>query len=296
MGKVRVKTFGSPEEEAEEQKKAKEKKEQKKMAKGAHGGERVVSLGVTEEEIRAQLSGLGDQSSDSSQSESQPSGQLKTGEQTAENGKQKTDNRKKKAKFAKKKVRSQRYQDSMISLDKDKTYSLKEALELLSKFQKTKFDETIELHINTIRSGISGNITLPHGSGKTTRVAVADDALIAEIETGKINFDILVAEPSMMPKLAKVAKVLGPRGLMPNPKNGTITAKPEEVVRKFEAGQMSYKTEAKAPIIHMVVGKFSFGGDKLSENIKTAVGAIKSENISKITLKSTMSPGIKIQI
>ncbi|MEK7549153.1 MAG: 50S ribosomal protein L1, partial [Patescibacteria group bacterium] len=177
-----------------------------------------------------------------------------------------------------------------------KTYGLKDALELLSKFQKTKFDETIELHLNTVRSGISGTLTLPHGTGKTTRVAIADEAMLAEIETGKINFDILVATPDMMPKLAKVAKILGPKGLMPNPKNGTITAKPEEVVKKFEGGQISFKTEAKAPLIHMTVGKFSFGDKKLTDNITAAVGAIKIENIAKITLKSTMSPGIRVQI
>lgn len=289
MGKIRIKTFGSPEEEAQDKKKSQEKREAKKMAKGAHGGERVVSLGVTEEEIKAQLSDLSSQSSDSSQPVDQLTGQPKTDGQ-------KTDSRKKKEKFAKKKIRSKRYQASVVNLDKTKSYSLKEALELLSKFQKTKFDETVELHLNTTKGGISGNITLPHGSGKTTRVAVADDKTIEEIEAGKINFDILVAEPSMMPKLAKVAKVLGPRGLMPNPKNGTITAKPEDLVKKFEAGQMSFKTEAKAPIIHMIVGKFSFGDQKLADNIKSAIGAIKTENIKTITLKSTMSPGIKISI
>ncbi|MEK7573528.1 MAG: hypothetical protein AAB531_03835 [Patescibacteria group bacterium] len=277
MGKIRVKTFGSPEEEAEDKKKTEQKREAKKMAKGAHGGERVVSLGVTEEEIAKEM-----EASQAPQEEEKPSSAK------ASKGK--------KEKFAKKKIRSKRYQSSAINLDRTKIYSLKEALELLGKFQKTKFDETIELHINTARGGISGNITLPHGSGKITRVAVADDNLIAEIESGKINFDILVAEPSMMPKLAKVAKVLGPRGLMPNPKNGTITAKPQEVVKKFEAGQMSYKTEAKAPLIHMVVGKFSFGETKLADNIKMVFSTIKPENIQQVTLKSTMSPGIKISI
>ncbi|MEK7559404.1 MAG: hypothetical protein AAB521_03790 [Patescibacteria group bacterium] len=275
MGKIRVKTFGSPEEEAQDLKKTKEKKEAKKMAKGAHGGERVVSLGVTEEEIAKEIEAT-----------------QAPHEEKAEEKKTKS----KKEKFAKKKIRSKRYQASVINLDRAKTYSLKEALELLGKFQKTKFDETIELHINTARGGISGNITLPHGSGKITRVAVANDEIIAEIEAGKINFDILVATPDMMPKLAKVAKVLGPRGLMPNPKNGTITAKPEEVVKKFEAGLMSYKTEAKAPLIHMVVGKFSFGESKLADNIKMVVSTVKPENIQQVVVKSTMSPGIKVQV
>ena len=279
MGKIRVKTFGSPEEEAEDKKKIKDKKDAKKMAKGAHGGERVIALGVSEEEIAEEIA---------SETASQAPEEVSASSQAPRKSK--------KEKFIKKKVRSQRYNASLLDLDKSKTYGLKDALELLSKFQKTKFDETIELHLNTVRSGISGTLTLPHGTGKTTRVAIADEALLAEIETGKINFDILVATPDMMPKLAKVAKILGPKGLMPNPKNGTITAKPEEVVKKFEGGQISFKTEAKAPLIHMTVGKFSFGDKKLTDNITAAVGAIKIENIAKITLKSTMSPGIRVQI
>ncbi len=278
MGKIRVKTFGSPEEEAGEKKKAQEKREAKKMTKGAHGGERVVSLGVSEEEIVKEL-----------EAETKP-------EESKESKYKEKKSREARSGSAKKKIRSKRYQASAINLDKSKAYSIKEALELLSIFQKTKFDETVELHLNTTKSGISGNITLPHGSGKTTRVAIADDETIAEIEAGKINFDILVAEPSMMPKLARVAKILGPRGLMPNPKNGTITANPQEVVKKFEGGLMSYKTETKAPLIHMVVGKFSFGEQKLADNIKSAIGAIKAENIQQAVVKSTMSPGIKVQI
>ncbi|OGH02254.1 MAG: hypothetical protein A2798_03770 [Candidatus Levybacteria bacterium RIFCSPHIGHO2_01_FULL_37_17] len=174
-------------------------------------------------------------------------------------------------------------------------YSLSEGLEILGKVQRGKFDETVELHINTTVSGISGNVTLPNGTGKKTRVAIADDKLIAEVEKGVVNFDILVATADMMPKLAKVAKVLGPRGLMPNPKNGTITEKPEDVVKKYEAGQINFKTEAKNPIMHLTVGKMSFGTDKLSENIEAMISAVKKDNIVSIILKSTMSPGIKIR-
>src|SRR3989344_3895804 len=281
MGKVRVKTFGSPEEEEQQKRQAKQKKEAKKMAKapGLKGGERVVAVGPTEEEIKQAV-------------EEKPE-ELK-------------ETKVKKEKFVKRKIRSRRYQESIIELDKSKTYPLGEALEILSKFQKAKFDETVELHLNTTRGGISGNMTLPHGTGKITRVAVADDpsassgqakleTLIKKIESGNVDFDILVAHPSAMSQLAKVAKVLGPRGLMPNPKNGTITQNPQEVVKKFEGGQISFKTEAKAPLIHMTVGKFSFGEKKLTDNIKTAVGAIKAENIQAITLKSSMSPGIQDQ-
>ena len=223
MGKVRVKTIGLPEEEEIEKKKAKQKKEAKKLTKapGAKGGERVVAIGPSEEEIEKSL-------------EESTKDQQKTEEKASEEKKSKG----KKEKFIKKKGRSQRYKNNLLSVDRTKTYSLNEALELLSKFQKSKFDETVELHLNTVRNGISGTVTLPHGTGKSTKVAVADDVLLSEIEKGKINFDILVATPDMMPKLAKVAKILGPRGLMPNPKNGTITSKPQELVKKFEAGQI----------------------------------------------------------
>jgi large subunit ribosomal protein L1 len=139
-------------------------------------------------------------------------------------------------------------------------------------------------------------VSLPHGTGKKMRVAVVDDKLILEIEKGKIDFDILISTPAMMAKLTKVAKILGPRGLMPNPKNGTITDKPAEIIKKYEGGQISFKTEAKVPVIHFTVGKISFGEKKLMDNIQTLIEAVKKENIEKVVLKSTMSPGIKISL
>lgn len=99
-----------------------------------------------------------------------------------------------------------------------------------------------------------------------------------------------------MPKLGRVAKVLGPRGLMPNPKNGTISEKPEEVAKKYEGGQINFKTEAKSPIMHLTVGKMSFGKEKLTQNVESLISAIKKSNIINATLKSTMSPGIKLKI
>ncbi|OGH38090.1 MAG: hypothetical protein A3B44_04170 [Candidatus Levybacteria bacterium RIFCSPLOWO2_01_FULL_38_21] len=192
-------------------------------------------------------------------------------------------------------------------LDRSKVYSLSEALMLLVKFQKTKFDETVELHLNTVRTGISASLTFPHGTGKKTKVAIADDpsassgqvkldTLINKIDSGNIDFDILIAHPNAMPKLAKLAKILGPKGLMPNPKNGTITQNPQDLIKKYEAGQISFKTEAKTPLIHLSVGKVSFGEKKLKENIDAILQAVKPENIQKIVLKSTMSPGIKIKM
>jgi large subunit ribosomal protein L1 len=284
MGKIRVKTLGIDELEEKEKQEAKKRQEEKKQyeekkvvvkAPGMKGGERVVSVGPSEEELA----------------------KLEEKEAIATETKEpekKEDKKQKKAKFVKA-PRSKKYQTLTASFDKGKTYSLSEGLELLEKLQRGSFDETVELHINTVSTGISGNITLPHGTGKKTKVVIADDKLILEIEKGIINFDILVAHPSIMPKLAKVARVLGPKGLMPNPKNGTITDKPEELVKKYEGGQISFRTELKAPLLHLSVGKISFGKTKLTDNIKALVQAVKKENIQKVTLKSSMSPGIKIQ-
>lgn len=268
MGKIRVKSFGDQElEEKEKRRQAKrtEQKEQKKLKDAAEKGEE----GQIPEETKP--------------------------EESKEEVKKEAKAQKKR-KPAKEGFRSAKYKEKLALVDRTKVYPLSEAVKLLSDAHMAAFDETVELHLNTLTTGISGTLTLPHGSGKKTRVAIASDELIAEVEKGKINFDVLLTHPSMMPKLAKVAKFLGPRGLMPNPKSGTISEKPEEIAKKFEGGLMSFKTEAKAPIIHMVIGKLSFGPDKLSENITTAISAIKKSNIKNVTLKSTMSPGIKLQL
>jgi len=297
MGKIRVKTFGSPEQEEQEKKKAKQKREAKKTVKvpGLKGGERVVAVGPSEEEIEKSL--------ETSKNQEEKIPEEKPSSAKASKGKKEKFARldplrreASSARQAKVKARSKRYQTTVQMLDKSKTYSISDALDLLGKFQKAKFDETVELHLNTIKTGILGNFTLPHGTGKKTKVAVADDKLIAEIETGKLDFDILLAKPDMMPKLARAAKILGPKGLMPNPKNGTINQNPEALIKKYEAGQTSFKTEAKSPLIHLTVGKFSFGDKKLKDNINVILEAVKPENIQKIVLKSTMSPAIKIKL
>jgi large subunit ribosomal protein L1 len=267
MGKTRIKALGEEKQEKEDKKRQKEERERKKIAK--------ASL-----EEKTPLETLKKETSEEPLETKKPQEEKKTKEKVS----------------TKKHSRSKRYKELALLVDKKKTYPLKESLSLLEKLKSEGFDETVELHINTLKTGISGNVTLPHGNGKTTRVATADDKLIEEIEKGKISFDVLVATPQMMPKLAKVAKILGPKGLMPNPKNGTITENPQELVEKFGKGRVSFKTEAKTPIVHIAVGKLSFGPQKLSENITTVVDAIKGENIKDITLKSSMSPGLRVQI
>ena len=134
-------------------------------------------------------------------------------------------------------------------------------------------------------------IALAHGADQAEI-----DALLKKIDGGTIDFDILIATPDAMPKLARAAKVLGPRGLMPNPKNGTVTPNPEEVAKKYEGGQINFKTEAKFPLLHVAIGKVSFGDAKIKDNAKTVLSAIDKKQIKNATLKSTMSPAIRLDL
>jgi large subunit ribosomal protein L1 len=300
MGKVRVKTIGIEEDEKEQKKKAKERAEAKRIEAAKKLGQETKAEAEAEAEKRQAVGEPKEKLSEQPITKAQPDST--EGNKTEENVEKKP---KKKEKFAKKgKVRSKTYTDSAKMVDKNKKYTLAEALTLLPKLKRTKFDETVELHINTHEKGVSGSLTLPHGTGKTMKVEIADYAadpkhleeLVKKIEGGQINFDILIATPDSMVHLAKVAKHLGPRGLMPNPKNGTVHPKPEEAAKKFAGGQINFKTEAKAPIIHITVGKVSFGQHQLNDNINAIFKAVKAQNIKNVTLKSTMSPGIKITV
>lgn len=284
MGKIKVRILGDENLENKQKNKAKQKSKEKKLVKGGKGGERIVFVGPSEEE----LANTEIQSDSQKHGNSVRSVDNSVKSVTARKQKQKTGNRKS--------PHSKSYITIAKILDRSKKYSLPDGLSILEKLKRSKFDETVELHINTIEAGISGKITLPHGTGKTIRVAVADDDILAKVALNKIDFDILLAAPAMMPKLARVAKILGPKGLMPNPKNGTLTKDPERLALSFAKGQVYFKTEAKAPIVHLTVGKMSFGAKKLSENIQALIDAIKKEKIRNITLKSTMSPGIKLLI
>lgn len=272
MGKIRVKSVGDEEKEL----KAKQKEEARLQA-------------IAEAKARAGVKELPEDSEDAASTDEAPVVAAK-----AEKGK---------TEVKKTQKHSKNYSKVSSQVDKNKKYDLKEALSILPNLQRAKFDETVELHINTTDKGLSGSVTLPHGTGKETRVVIANatadpkavDELVKTIESGQINFDVLIATPDAMPKLARVARVLGPRGLMPNPKNGTVSPKPEELASKFAGGQINFKTESKFPIMHLAVGKVSFGEQKLADNIKTAVTAVKVKNIKSITLKSTMSPGLHLE-
>jgi len=285
MGKIRAVTLGDEAAENEAKRKAEARRQTKasKKAKvegvGLKGGERTVAMEGTD--IKPEFKKLIEE--------------VESGE-TPQESKKKAE----KKKVVKAKVRSKRYQEVMGMVDKTKLYPLADAISLVKKTSLTKFDGTVELHVNLNPLSLGDkkdyrtSVNLPHSTGKEVRVAIADDKIIAEIEAGKINFDVLVAHPQMMPKLAKVARVLGPRGLMPNPKTGTVSPDPEKRAKELSSGQVNIKTEPGNPIIHMGIGKISSKDSDIADNVKAVLAAIGSK-VAKVSLSATMGPGVKIQ-
>lgn len=194
------------------------------------------------------------------------------------------------------KIRGKKYQQLKTQVDAAKTYSPKEAFELLKKVSFGKNTQTVEVHVNVTEKGLSGNVNLPHFAGKQRKIVVFDDELASEIKAGKINFDVLVASPADMPKILPLAKVLGPKGLMPNPKNGTLVPNPQKTVESFSGNSLHYKTEKDFPIIHTVIGKVDQPTKELTENFSALIEAVNPKNIKKVVVKSTMSPGIKVAL
>ncbi len=183
------------------------------------------------------------------------------------------------------------------------TISLEDAIKLLKKIKYAKFDESVELHLNVDKEGLKCEVELPHSTGKTTRVKIVDDKLLDEFDKGRFDFDhaergfdVLITHPQYMSRLAGFAKVLGPKGLMPNPKAGTISEKPEEIAKNFSKGAIRWKTEAKAPLIHQMIGKISLQDEALIDNASAFLSSVGINHIQSAYLKSSMSPSIKINV
>ena len=203
----------------------------------------------------------------------------------------------KRAKKGKSHARGAKYVKSAKMINKEiESYKIADAIPMLKKMAYAKFPEAVELHLNVDKTGLKGEVDLPHSTGKTVRVAVVDEDLLEKIEEGKIEFDILVSHPSFMPKLAKYAKILGPRGLMPNPKSGTVSMKPEDVVKKFEKGVLQWKSEPKAPIVHQMVAKLSASDKEIEENVMVFLNAVGKVHISTAFIKTTMSPALALSL
>jgi large subunit ribosomal protein L1 len=193
------------------------------------------------------------------------------------------------------KARSAKYQAVRAKIDKSKTHTPLAAVELVKKLSYSKFAGSLEVHIQVKEVGTSVNVTLPHSTGKTVRVAVASDEVLAAVEAGKVDFDVLVSSPQFMPKLAKLARILGPKGLMPNPKNGTLTDNPERKAKEMAGGAQTLKTEKKAPLMHITLGKLSMEAKDLTENLEAVLKALRGR-IEKINLAATMSPSVKVLV
>ncbi|MBN2307124.1 50S ribosomal protein L1 [Candidatus Peregrinibacteria bacterium] len=223
--------------------------------------------------------------------------------------------------------RGKKYADAVKKLAKKDSYTLSEALKLLKETNIVKFDATAELHLNLnidpakADQVIRGTINLPHGSGRKVRIAaiVGDDKikaakaagaeeagledLIAEFEKGKVNYDVIVATPATMKQLGKVAKILGQKGLMPNPKAGTVTDKVEETIKELKAGRLEYRND-KEGNVHTIFGKLSFKEEELENNLKAYLrtirdskpSAVKGSFIKSVTITSTMGPGIRLDV
>ncbi len=222
---------------------------------------------------------------------------------------------------------SKRYRQAKEMADINKFYSIEEAVGLLEKFPKTKFDETVDLSFclgvdpKQADQIVRGTVVLPHGTGKSVRVIVfaqgdkAKDAqtagadyvgfkdLIDKIKTGWMEFDVAVASPDTMGEVGKLGKILGPKGLMPSPKAGTVTPNVDKAVKEVKAGRIEFKVD-KDGNLHMIVGKRSFAKEKLIENINTAVESVvnarpvaaKGQYIEGVALSATMSPGLRLDI
>ena len=222
--------------------------------------------------------------------------------------------------------KSKKYTQAVAKIDRTKLYDSKEALDLVAEIASAKFDETVEAHIKLGVDGrhadqqVRGAIVLPHGTGKTKRVlvfakgekateaqAAGADFVGAEDLVQKIQkenwfeFDVVVATPDMMGVVGRLGRVLGPKGLMPNPKSGTVTFDVTKAIEEIKAGKVEYRLD-KNNIVHVPVGKVSFGGEKLAENFATLMSAIvkakpasaKGTYLRSITVASTMGPGVKI--
>ena len=222
--------------------------------------------------------------------------------------------------------RGKKYLESKKAYDSTKEYELEEALKIVEQSAKAKFDETVELHLKLgvdsrhADQQVRGTIILPHGTGKSQKILafVKEDRIDEAIEAGAdyaggaeladkiqkenwLDFDVVIATPDMMATVGKVARILGPQGLMPNPKTGTVTMDVKQAIEEVKAGKVEYRTD-KANLIHVPTGKVSFGNEKLAENIRALLTAVvkdkpaaaKGRYIRSVTVTSTMGPGVKL--
>ena len=194
------------------------------------------------------------------------------------------------------KKRSSRYLAAKKKIDVAKFYPLSEAIKLVKEVSLSKFDGKIESHLVVLEAGNLGEIVFPHLQIAAKKVVIFDDPILDQIKSGKLDFDVLIATPANMPKLLPFARILGPKGLMPNTKNGTLTDKPETAIKKLSFAKTVLKTEVKAPVTHLVVGKVSQPIEELAANIQELIKIITPAKIKKLVLCPTIGPAVKVFI
>lgn len=187
-----------------------------------------------------------------------------------------------------------KYQAAVAKIAKNQQYALTEAVGLVKETTTTSFVSSVELHIQ-LRQEARSSVQMPHSTGKKTIVAVATDETIEQIAKGIIDFDVLIAEPTQMGKLAKHAKLLGPKGLMPNPKSGTVTDDIAKVKQELESGKTELRTDA-GKNVHLVVGTVKTDSKEVEENCQAVMHALETYGVKAVTLSSTMGPGIKVAL
>lgn len=194
------------------------------------------------------------------------------------------------------KVRGKKYLAAKKLVDVNQYYPLKKAVELIKKISFSKFNGKVEAHLTVLDIGNLGEISFPHLETASKKIVVLNDTLLKDIKAGKIDFGILIATPATMPKLLPFAKLLGPKGLMPNPKNGTLTEDPESAVKKLSVAKTQIKTEKKAPVVHLIVGQVSQPNSELEANIQQLISVIGVNKIKKLSLCPSMGPSVKVEI
>jgi large subunit ribosomal protein L1 len=220
-----------------------------------------------------------------------------------------------------------KYREAAKQIDKTKSHNLAEAVDLAVKTSTAKFDATVEMHFNLAvdpkqaDQNVRDSVVMPHGTGRSVRIAVfadaADaqkakkagaeitgtDAITAALDKERLDFDVLISTPALMPKLGKYARLLGPRGLMPNPKSGTVTADVAKAVQEAKAGKVEYRVD-QSGIVHIAIGKVSFGPQKLLDNAQTIVSSVRAAKpssvkgvyVKSVFVTTTMGPSIKTEV
>ncbi len=191
----------------------------------------------------------------------------------------------------------QKYKQAVKKVDPEKKYPPAEAVKLVKKVSITSFTGNLEAHLVINKIGKFGEVDLPYFKGKEKKIAIAGNEIIKKIEKGDIGFDVLLASAKWMPKLAKYGKILGPQGLMPNPKDGTLTDNPKALKKKMEEKEtIKLETERKQPVMHLVLGKLDQPAKELTANVEKLITYLGPKKIRKLVLSPTMGPGVKVKI